>query len=409
MKQSGLAVLAGAIILAVGVYYSNRPVPPAPPVATHQPEHLTPDAPAPGPPTPEDPHDPFVVESTSRPLTICSFNIQFLGHFKKRDDEALASLLRDFDIVVVQELVAPPFDGAYPDGEPFHMDGEAREFFDAMEAHGFACLLSKEDTGTNDTIHTGGTGTEWWVAFFKPGVVEEAPDLPSGFLAEDRSNHPDYERVPWAFAFRTVDTLLDFVLISVHLKPGASEQARRHQELSAIATWIDDHDDVERDFIILGDMNIEDAEELAEVTPAGFVSLNNECRPVFDMQVIDLIEVMRDSWVSQIRTRAIRMSTTRSSSTTRPIIRWCFGWWGRAWTMTEERSPLQARRRKGGHCLGRPMAETEVLLVGSTRWWGNEGLRASAGRLCQKPLASTSSRHFEFETAISDQWVRSYG
>ncbi len=41
-------------------------------------------------------------------LEICSFNIQFLGHFKDRDDESLAALVKDFDIVFVQELVTPP-------------------------------------------------------------------------------------------------------------------------------------------------------------------------------------------------------------------------------------------------------------------------------------------------------------
>jgi hypothetical protein len=109
-----------------------------------------------------------------------------------------------------------------------------------------------------------------------------------------------------------------------HLMPGAGEQARRQHELSSIAAWIDDHDEVERDFVILGDMNIEDAAELADVTPPGFVSLNDECRPtntnvnspkpydhvmvspvfttemdwVFDLQVITLIEAMRGSWNS---------------------------------------------------------------------------------------------------------------
>ena len=41
---------------------------------------------------------------------------------------------------------------------------------------------------------------------------------------------------------------------------------------------IDDADnDGERDFIILGDMNIQDCDELAQATPTGFVSLNDEC------------------------------------------------------------------------------------------------------------------------------------
>jgi len=58
-------------------------------------------------------------------LAICSFNIQFLGQSVKRDNIALVSILKDFDIVVVQELVAPPFDGTFPDGTPFKPDKEA--------------------------------------------------------------------------------------------------------------------------------------------------------------------------------------------------------------------------------------------------------------------------------------------
>ena len=258
----------------------------------------------------------------STKLTICSFNIQFLGHFKKRDNAALASILTDYDIVLVQELVAPPDDGTYPDGETYTEDAEADAFFDEMESLGFDWTLSSEDTGTGDEIHKANTATEWWVAFYKRGRVEPATDIPSGFLADDRSNHDDYERVSYAFAFRTAGGNLDFVLISVHLKPGASQEARRQQELNAITDWIDAHDQAEHDFIIVGDMNIEPNE--LNLVPAGFVSLNDELGPTntnlngpkpydhvlynptttteidgaFDFQVVDLIEAMRPHWTS---------------------------------------------------------------------------------------------------------------
>lgn len=259
-------------------------------------------------------------------LTICSFNIQFLGHFKKKEDKSLANILKDYDIVVVQELVAPPIAGTYPDGEAFTADTESAEFFEAMEELGFAYKLSEEDTGTNDEIHMITSATEWWVAFYKPDSVKYATDIPSGFLAEDRSNHDDYERVPYAFAFRTPESEVDFVLISVHLQPGApsSDKNRRQHELAAIAEWVASNNDEEKDFIILGDMNIEDATELASATPSGYLSLNDECRPTntnlnnpkpydhimynttftteidseFDLEVINLIEVMEDSWTS---------------------------------------------------------------------------------------------------------------
>lgn len=259
-------------------------------------------------------------------LTVCSFNIQFVGHFKKKDDPALASLVKDYDIVVVQELVAPLYEGTYPDGSSFNPDAEAKEFFDAMEQQGFKYILSGEDTGTNDEIHKNSTATEWWVCFYKDDKVSKADDLPNGFLAEDRSNHSDFERVPYAFAFRAENT--DFVIISTHLNPGGgnSDKMRRKEEFNAISEWITNNSNIEKDIIILGDMNIEDVEELADITPEGYLSLNDECRKTnttlgsskpydhvmynttysvgmidtdFDLQVVNLIEAMKDYWTSE--------------------------------------------------------------------------------------------------------------
>ena len=259
-------------------------------------------------------------------ISVCSFNVQFLGNSRSRDDRALANIVAPYDIVVVQELVSPPYPGAFPDGTPFKPDSESAEFFDAMLENGFAFVMSEEDTGTGDNIHRNGSSTEWWVAFFKPNRVVPAIDLPNGFLAADRSNNDHFERVPYAFGFRTLDSRLDFVLISVHLQPGdgRADRARRAEELATISEWIHAHDQFEHDFIILGDMNIEDAEELAAVTPTGFLSLNDECRPTntnvngpkpydhvmfnttytgeidrsYDMHVVDLVEEMRGNWTS---------------------------------------------------------------------------------------------------------------
>ncbi|WP_319469963.1 endonuclease/exonuclease/phosphatase family protein [uncultured Pseudodesulfovibrio sp.] len=212
-------------------------------------------------------------------LKVVSFNIQFLGHFKKKDNKALAKLLSDYDLVFIQELVAPPIAGKYPDGTPFKADTEAKGFFDAMAMHGFSYKLSEEDTGTGEKIHKNSSATEWFVAFYKPHKVIPANDLAHGFLAEDRSNHSDYERVPYAFPFRAGGA--DLVFISVHLQPGGSkkETARRAHEFESIFKWIANQNAPERDYVILGDMNIEDCEELASILPTGFASLNNDCIP----------------------------------------------------------------------------------------------------------------------------------
>lgn len=267
----------------------------------------------------------------SQKIYICSFNIQFLGNSKKRDNDALADLLKNFDIVVIQELIAPPFDGVFPNGDKFVPDKEAAAFVKAMVYQGFKFILSEEDTGQGEKIHKNSSATEWWIAFYKDNKVRLAPDLPHGFLAEDRSHNLDFQRVPYAFPFRSRLDFTDFVLISVHLAPNAGAKQIRKHELDAIKTWIDKNDTKEKDFIILGDMNIENKKELNTIIPAGYISLNDECRRTntlinnsadsgarpydhvmyrpkytsneidekFDFVVLNLNKLMKPSWVAK--------------------------------------------------------------------------------------------------------------
>ena len=137
--------------------------------------------------------------------------------------------------------------------------------------------------------------------FYKADTVKIADGLPTAFLADDRTAHAHYDRVPHAFAFRTLDEKLD-----------------------AIRAWVDAHDIVEKDFIILGDMNFQNCDELEAAIPRGYRSLNNECRATntnvrdpkpydhvmvrsrfmpevdkkFDFRVYNLIEAMRPFWNS---------------------------------------------------------------------------------------------------------------
>ncbi len=162
--------------------------------------------------------------------------------------------------------------------QTYTFDKEAQEFFDTMTERGFNYVLSEEDTGPGEDIHKKTSATEWWVAFYNDEKVDYATDLPNGFIADDRSKNNHYDRVPYAFPFRSNNNPeIDFILISVHLAPGASANNKREEELFGIAEWIDINDENEKDFILLGDMRIEDSEELQAITPEGFVSLYDEC------------------------------------------------------------------------------------------------------------------------------------
>lgn len=256
-------------------------------------------------------------------ITVCSFNITFLGFFTKKSHAAVASVLAPCDIAIVQELTAPPIDVTYPNGDTDNGDPQAADFFEEMNALGFAYTLSEEDTGPGETIHSAGSSTEWWVAFYRKEKVTIDTTLPHGFLSANRTHNDKYERVPYAFGFSTTNDALDFVLISVHLKPGDSpdEQVRRTQELDTIHSWINVQDGVENDFIIIGDMNFIGTQEIDVVLPNGWASLNAKCDKTntaatpqcYDhvlynaaatgsdiengsWQIIDLVETMRPLW-----------------------------------------------------------------------------------------------------------------
>lgn len=236
----------------------------------------------------------IVISNSS--LKICSFNIQFLGNSKLRDDDALAQVLRTkaCDIVAVQELVAPPDLRLLPASNYYRQErlptfpgttqeylpsNKATSFFMAMQNAGFdGFILSEEDTGPGAQAHTNASSSEWWVAFYNTKKVKPAIDLPHGFLSETRSESKDWDRVPYAFSFRSIQDSFDFVLVSVHLRPGAlnADKKRRQLELGNISKWVTKQlrKNKERDYFILGDMNIESPAEFQTAIPKNYMSLN---------------------------------------------------------------------------------------------------------------------------------------
>jgi len=202
---------------------------------------------------------------------VCSFNIKFVGLYTRKDNVALANLVKGYDIVVVQELIASP---ESTPGDTTR--SRAKKFFDAMTAHGFRYVLSESDTGPN-ALGSNTSSSEWFVTFYKPTKVTPVTDLPNGFIATPLSRHPTYKRVPYATAFRTPGGNFDFVLVSVHLEP--EERDIRAGEFRAINAWLQQQyaNQAERDLIVLGDCNLQNQTELTANTPSNFISLNAAC------------------------------------------------------------------------------------------------------------------------------------
>ena len=213
-------------------------------------------------------------------LKICSFNIQFLGHFKNKENKTLAKFLNPYDIVVIQEMVAPPTNGMYSDKTPYKKDIESASFVKEMASVGFKHWLSTNDTGPTKN-QTASTASEWWIVFFRPNKVLADSSRFYGFISSPLSGNLSYERVPFAFPFQSVNEKTTFTLIPVHLKPGnrKEDQIRRQEELKNIFNWTASQKEKNKDFFVLGDCNIYKLEEFISFEKDGYFSLNKGCLP----------------------------------------------------------------------------------------------------------------------------------
>lgn len=221
----------------------------------------------------------FSVKSQNH-LEICSWNIQWLGNYTKKDNNSIADYLSKYDIVVIQELVATPFTITCSDGTIMKEDKQASEFFASMKKQGFNYSISNEDTGSpkSGKPHSNGSSTEFFAVFYKENKVAIDSSLANEYIDSTLFRNPIFTRVPHAFSFSTNEGN-DFTLISVHLTADDSEQEKRKTELEGIYTWIERNDSVEKDFIILGDFNLKDKIEHDNVLCNGCSSLNYSCEP----------------------------------------------------------------------------------------------------------------------------------
>lgn len=215
-----------------------------------------------------------VAVPTERSLSVCSFNIKWLGHYSRKDNASLARYLSRFDVVVVQELVASPINIVSSSGQQVSADPESAAFTEAMRAQGFTYALGTDGTGQTTQ---GSTSREWPIAYYRSDAVSYNVSR-SDFIEPQVLANPTFDRVPWAYHFTTPDSTLDFYLVSVHLAAEDKDIPQRKAELARIAQWGAARTD-EHDIIILGDMNLQDTTEVQSALPMGYATLNSRGLP----------------------------------------------------------------------------------------------------------------------------------
>jgi hypothetical protein len=213
-------------------------------------------------------------------LKFCSFNIQFLGHFKNKDNSTLSKILIPYDIVVIQELVAPPIKGNFTDNSPYKIDEESKAFLEEMKKTGFDFWLSTDDTGPTKN-QTNSTASEWWIVFYKRSKVLPDSSRYFGFVSQPLVANPNQDRVSFVFPFKSNKGNSTFSIIPVHLNPGDSQEdfIRRQTEFNYLFNWVKKQSETNKDFWIIGDCNIYKSNEFEKFKTLDFFSLNDKCKP----------------------------------------------------------------------------------------------------------------------------------
>jgi hypothetical protein len=211
-------------------------------------------------------------------INLCSFNIQFLGHFKNKDNSTLSKILSPYDVVIIQELVAPPVPGKFSDNSPYKVDAESKAFLEEMKISGFEFWLSTDDTGPTKN-QTNSTASEWWIIFYKRHKIVPDSSRYFGFVSQQLVANSNLDRVPYVFPFKTIQENSTFSLIPVHLNPGDSQEdyKRRQTEFSYLFNWTKNQSESNKDFFIVGDCNIYKSEEFEKFKSIDYYSLNEKC------------------------------------------------------------------------------------------------------------------------------------
>lgn len=171
------------------------------------------------------------------PIRIATFNIEVFGNKKSKKSEimkVLASIIREYDLVAVQEI--KDASGNTP-----------KRFLDEINKSGDRYdMRVSERTGlqTNDK-----SSQEQYGYYFNTKTITP---LDNGQLFDD-SGDDFFQREPFISQFKAKSGNFSFVLISIHTKPTSA--VKEIEALHNVVEWARGRYSTEDDFIVLGDYN----------------------------------------------------------------------------------------------------------------------------------------------------------
>ncbi|MCB2171404.1 endonuclease/exonuclease/phosphatase family protein [archaeon] len=179
---------------------------------------------------PEEPDDP-IIPQTGDSVKIAGFNIQIFGKTKREKEQVmnvLANIVREFDVVLVQEIRDSSETTA-----PIFLD-----LINSMEGPEYAFIRSERVGRTSSK--------EAYAYFYNTETVQYLVD--SDFVYNDTEDV--FEREPYIASF--ISGGFDFTLIGIHTKP--DDAYHEIGNLTIVFDYVESLGN-EQDIIVLGDFN----------------------------------------------------------------------------------------------------------------------------------------------------------
>jgi len=191
-------------------------------------------------------------ETTSETITLATFNIQNLGRDKPDQAKLAAEIIKQFDVVAVQEVMN--YGGGTKGLQAVNKIVE--ELGD-----GWASIVSTEPNGT-ESAASGAVHTFEFYAFIynttKVQIVgaarlwDEAANPDSDLTDQERQ----FDREPFIASFKVVNGNLDFTVISHHAAaPGKSWRDDEIKRLKSVYQAVQAEDPNQNDVFLMGDFN----------------------------------------------------------------------------------------------------------------------------------------------------------
>jgi endonuclease/exonuclease/phosphatase family metal-dependent hydrolase len=193
-------------------------------------------------------------------LRLGSFNIEKLGKNNSYQAQNAAIILKDYDIVAIQEVMNTGATKKNPIGTK---GIEALKKIISSLGDDWAYVISPEPNGTSGAQNSGAFNTfEYYAFIYRKSKVDITPN--SAHLWDESKNpiagvkNPErqFDREPFIASFKAKNGKLDFTLITIHAAaPDAKWRKDEIRRLKIVYEKVQDEDPNQNDIFLLGDFN----------------------------------------------------------------------------------------------------------------------------------------------------------